>query len=141
MADTNKKYRVKEGDESLPANEQTIIKNFESEVEFNFGNVQTDIAYLEKSKKQMVAEIGIKKAILKNIDGTHPHIGKMSQEDLTAAYLYREATGFLNMAEPKIEEIDKQLKDYADEKVEIEKQTGLKEEIPSMLDELNKETK
>ena len=49
----------------------------------------------------------------------------MSNEDLTAAYLYRGATGYISEANKKLAEINQQLEDYAAEKVEIIKQTGL----------------
>ena len=115
-------YKIKEG------TEDTIIKTGDV-VEFNINDIDTDMAYLEKNKKEIVAQIGVQKATKENVAGTHPHIADMSNEDLTAAYLYRQATGYITVAEEKLAEINKQLEDYAAEKVEITKQTGLQPSI------------
>lgn len=118
---------VAEGEEAKPVDpKDVVIIKTGDEVEFTVGAIDRDIQYLEKSKKELVAEIGIKKATVENVTRTHPHVAAMTPEDLTAAYLLREATGFLNVGEPKLEEINKQLSDYADDKAEIEKQTGIK---------------
>lgn len=117
-------YKVKENQEGVDPLEQIIVKSGDT-VEFSIGEIDVHEAYLKKAKKETDGQIGIQKATIENITRTHPHIVAMSQEDLTAAYLLREATGYLNIAEPKLIDIERQLVDYAAEKVEILKQTGI----------------
>ena len=112
-------YKVKEVD-----GEKIIVKTGDK-VEFSFRQIDMDIAYLEKNLKEIEGKLGIEKATMANVARTHPHIAEMSQEDLTAAYLYRGASGFVSVADEKIAEIKKQLDDYATEKEEIIKQTGI----------------
>ena len=88
------KYKVKKGDENKEPCDKTIIKTG-SEIEFTLQNIESDITYLLKNKKEMIAQLGIEEATKKNIEGTHPHVAAMSQEDLTAAYLYRQSTGYI----------------------------------------------
>jgi hypothetical protein len=115
-------YSIKE--QAPDALDIKIVKTG-GEVEFTLGQIETDITYLNKAKKELSGEIGVKKATITNVTSTHPHIAEMSNEDLTAAYIYREASGYLHVAEPKLAEIEKQLADYAAEKEEILKQTGI----------------
>jgi hypothetical protein len=114
-------YKIKEGSEELSAKEKVIVKTGD-EVEFTLNDIETDVTYLEKNKKEITAQIGISNATMENVKGTHPHIAEMSKEDLTAAYLFREALGFVTAGEEKLAEIEKQLADYAKEKAEIETQ-------------------
>lgn len=104
---------------------QTLIVKTGGEVEFTLGKMEDDVLYLEKAKKEVVAQVSINKATMENVARTHPHIAAMTREDLTAAFLYREAMGVVTMGTEKLEEIQKQLDDYSAEKVEIIKQTGI----------------
>ena len=103
----------------------SLIEKSGGTVEFSVRKVNDDIVYLEKAKKEVTGLLGINKATMENVKRTHPHIAEMTPQDLTAAYLYREAMGVVTIGEEKLDQIEKQLKDYADEKVEIEKQTGI----------------
>lgn len=115
-------YTIKE---QAPDPKDSVIVKAGDTVELTISKIEKDEAYLEKHQKEIIGNMGIQKATLANINRTHPHIQDMSPEDLTAAYLHREATGFLSMAEEKLAEIKKQLADYASEKVEIFNQTGI----------------
>lgn len=117
------KYTIKET--ALDQNDSLIVKTG-GEVEFSMRNINNDVVYLEKSRKELVAQIGLEEAKKVNVLGTHPHIEQMSEEDRVACYLYQQAFAFCKVAKGKLEEIEKQLKDYADEKAEIIKQTNLK---------------
>lgn len=103
----------------------TIVKTG-TEIEFTLPKIQADVDYLTKARKEVDAQVKISSATMENVRGTHPGIAAMSKEDLTAAYLYREALGIVTIGHEKITQIDQQLADYESEKVEIEKQTGLK---------------
>ena len=106
----------------------SLIEKTGGTVEFSMNQIDKDVAYLNKALKELTAEIGVKEATKVNVERTHPHVANMTQEDLTAAYIFREATGFLHLAEQKKKQIEDQLKEYADEKAEIIKQTGIEYE-------------
>ncbi len=116
-------YKVKEI--ALEPKDSLIVK-VGGEVEFSIRAVDNDIIYLEKQKKELVAQMGIEEAKKINILGTHPHIENMSEEDRIACYLYQQSFAFCKVGAGKLEEIENQLKEYASEKAEIEKQTGIK---------------
>lgn len=117
-------YKIKEGSDSENKKDITIVKSGVS-VEFTLGNIDADIEFLTKKRKELVAQMGLEEAKKSNVTRTHPHIAAMSEEDRVACYLYQQSFAFCKVATGKLEEIDKQLKDYADEKVEILKQTGI----------------
>lgn len=117
------KYTIKKGEEDKGLD--AIILKTGGEVEFTLGDIESDITYLQKAEKELVAQIGIHKATVENVKRTHPKVLEMTGEFLTAAYLYREATGFLNIAEDKLLEVKKQLEEYASDKIEILDQTKL----------------
>lgn len=117
-------YKIKEGDQSVNPLDVVIVKTGGT-VEFTVGKINADVEYLQKSKKEIESQIGINKATMENVKKTHPHIAEMSNEDLTAAYLYREAMGVVTAGTEKVAEIDAQLEDYKNVKAEISKQTGL----------------
>jgi hypothetical protein len=123
-------YKIKEENKNP---EDALIVQSGKEVEFTLGKIETDIAYLEKNKKEISSQLNVEKATIQNITRTHPHVAKMNQEDQTAAYLYRQATGYVNVAEEKLKAINLQLEDYAKDKAEILKQTGLKVKVKPVV--------
>jgi hypothetical protein len=104
----------------------SLIEKSGGTVEFTVRKINDDIVYLNKAQKEVDGQVRISKATMENVKRTHPHIAEMKPEDLTAAYLYREALGVVTAGEEKLKQIEAQLKDYAEVKVEIEKQTELK---------------
>jgi hypothetical protein len=104
---------------------ESVILKTGGEVEFTMNNIEADIAYLEKTKKELTAQMSLEDAKMKNVLRTHPHIEQVSEEDRVATYLYQQSFAFTKVAKSKLEQIENQLKEYADEKVEIIKQTGL----------------
>lgn len=123
-------YKVTESKEN-PLD--SVIVKTGGEVTFTLANVENDIAYLNKAKKEIVAQSAIQEATKANVTRTHPHVAQMTQEDLTAAHIYRDATGYLTIAKEKLDEIEKHLTNYETEKIEILKQTGLQIEAPKPL--------
>jgi hypothetical protein len=123
--ETNVTYKIKEGDGNKDVSAKVIVKEYQDSAEFTLADMEMGIAYLTKTKKEIEAELGVKKATMANVEGTHPHVAQMTNEDLTAAYLYREASGFNSMAEEKLKEIEAQLARYEEEKSQILKDTGV----------------
>ena len=121
-------YKVTENPEVTELMDKEIVKTG-GEVKFTLRQIENDKIYLNKKKTEIEAECRIREATKSNITRTHPHIEKMTEEDLTAAYLYREATGFLSESAKNLKNIQKGLDEYAEDIIEIEKQTGLKVEV------------
>ncbi len=117
------KYKIKkaEADEK-----ESIIVKTGDVVEFTMRNIDNDIAYLERSQKELEAQMRIEEAKKQNVLDTHPHIADMPEEDRVACYIYQQSYAFTKVGKEKLEEIVKQLEDYAADKAEIEKQTGIK---------------
>src|ERR1035437_3297485 len=115
-------YKVKET--AIDAKD-SLIEKTGGTVEFTINNIDSDVIYLEKSKKELVAQSALEEAKKSNVLRTHPHIEQMSEEDRVACYLYQQSYAFTKVAVGKIAEIEKQLADYAEEKAEILKQTGI----------------
>lgn len=113
------KYKIKKKADDI--NESVISKSGVI-VDFTINDIHRDVAYLEKNKKELEAQIRLEEAKMKNIIGTHPHIEKVSEEDRVATYLYHQSFAFSKVGKKKLEEIESQLEDYKDELEEIKKQ-------------------
>lgn len=120
-------YSIKESNEDP---KKSLITKSGIEVDFTLESINTNKAYLDKRKKELEAELKVSQATMENIKRTHPHIADMKLEDLTAAYLYRDASGTADAAHNKIVDIERAFSDYDSEKSEIEKQTGIKIDVP-----------
>lgn len=115
-------YSIKE---QAPNVKDIKIVKTGGEIEFTIGNIEADVAYLQKAKKEFEGKMGVEKATMENVARTHPHIAAMTPEDLVAAYLYKQSAGYVTIATEKLAEIEKQLAEYDTEKAEILKQTGI----------------
>lgn len=115
-------YKIKE--RALDPLDSLITKTG-ADIEFSLRAVENDIAYLQKNKREMISQMALEEAKMKNVVRTHPHIEKMTEEDRIACYIYQQAYAFCKVAENKIKQIDEQVRDYEAEKEEIKNQTGL----------------
>lgn len=88
--------------------------------------IETDVKYLEKARKEIDGMLGVEKAKMKNIENNHPWVKKLSEIELLTAFLYYESMAVDKEAIPKLKEINRQLKVYKKEIKDIANQTGLK---------------
>ncbi len=119
-------YKVKET--SINPHDSVIEKHGQA-ITFTIGDIDRDVLYLEKAKKELEAQMKLEEAKKSNVVGTHPHIAEMSEEDRVATYLYQQAFAFCKVAESKIKQITEQIESYGTEKEEILKQTGIVLEV------------
>lgn len=116
------KYSVKLAGET-PG--QTVILKENISFEFTLDKVEEDIRYLNKKRIEIEATAGISAAKITNITEHHPYVKDMDPKKLLAFYMYHLETQIQNELLDKLQEVDNQLKEYAAEKSEILKQTGV----------------
>lgn len=116
------KYKIK-SENTNP--EETIIEKTGQVLEFTPAELKANLDYAFKQKKEIQAQWGINEATKENIKRTHPHVAKMSEEDLTAAYLYRQAMGSANECQDKLLELDDAIKEDYQALIDACEQTGL----------------
>lgn len=102
------KYKLKEAN---VVKEETIISKLGITVEFTPASIMASLDHAYKQKKELQAQWGVNTATMQNVKNTHPHIAEMSEEDLTAAYLYRQAMGSANECQDKLLELDEAIKE------------------------------
>lgn len=97
---------------------KTIISRSNLTNEFTIEALETHQESLKKSEKEIVAQMGLTKAVVENVTRNHPLVAKMSDEALaTAAYLH-ENKQLLAQAEAKLKEVKKTIKKY-DETLDV----------------------
>lgn len=126
------KYQVVEpNDNPLEA----VIEKTGGSHTFTLIDVQNNLVMAKQKMKELTSMIGVAKAKMENVKGTHPHIAEMSLEDLAAAFIYREAMGTVNEAEKQLKIWEDAFNEDSAQLDEALKQTGL-----TLPEELKKET-
>lgn len=110
--------------------EDEIIAKSGHTFEFTKSSVIESMLKMAKIKKELTAQLGVNKAEMENYLHFHPFLKDMSEEDLQFAFLYERSFATAKECEKKLEEIAEAEKEIADDVAEIEKQTGLKIEMP-----------
>ena len=106
---------------------KSTVKEKDFTTEFTIGDVEKSIAALSRLKQELEAKKMIEEAKVQNIKNQHPEIDLTIDEKIQIAYtIAQTAKSFCFEADKKIAQIDEQLKDYADDLLEVFKQTGLK---------------
>lgn len=116
------KYKIKSENKNA---EETIIEKHGQVLEFTPAVLKANLDYAFKQKKEIQAQWGVNEATKDNIKRTHPHIAKMTEEDLTAAYLYRQAMGSATQCEDKLLELDNAIREDYQALIDSCEQTGL----------------
>lgn len=111
----------------------STIEKTGGKVEFTLADIRASLVSGKKKISEFQSMWKVAEATKENIKRTHPHIAEMSMEDLTAAYLYRQAIGTATEAskgladwQEAVDEDEKALED-------ILEQTGL--QIPQIITE------
>lgn len=128
------KYRVVK-----PSEEDTLLTVIEKSggtVEFTLADLRASIAHGRKKVTELQSQWKVAEATKENIKRTHPHVAEMSLEDLTAAYMYRQAIGTANESSKQLADWQEAVDEDESAVDEILKQTGLK--IPAVVDEEGK---
>lgn len=104
-------------------------------VYFTMRDIEAHEENLKRTLMELVAKAGLEKAKMTNVENFHPFVKEMSLEDLSTAHTYMTAKMMFEVASGKAEEIEKQLKEYEAEKIEIVKQIPDLEPVPLVAPE------
>lgn len=89
---------------------------------FSMSEVEAHEKKLGKVLVELEAQVKLEEAKVENIKEHHPYVLDLDDEKLFAVSMYQECKNNVKMGTEKVEEIKKQLQEYADEKAEIVKQ-------------------
>lgn len=112
-------YKIKKSDKDP---KQTVVEKFGDTVTMSIAEIENNTLLYGKKKRECEGMITLNGAKMKNVLDHHPFVGKLSGEDLAAAYLYAEAQGLVKEAERQLAIINENLKVDAEEIAEILKQ-------------------
>lgn len=123
-----KNYKVLEVNKENPY--LSVIEKSGIKVEFTVDDIWDNIKKAKRNIETIKQELGIKKALMLNIENTHgiyidivtgkitlsdaimkSSMEKFPEDAMTAIYLYREASGYAIMAEDKITELEVAIRD------------------------------
>ena len=107
-------YKIKEGEESKPA-EDRIIEKTGLVINFSMTEMYNDIQSFEKTLKGLKGNRDNQNAVCTNIEIHHPFIKDLSDIDRRTIYMYEEAFTLRKQYNDKIDEIEKQYEDYKQE--------------------------
>jgi len=130
------KYTIKEKTEDFL---DTVITKENMTADFTLREVEAEANRLKKALKELKARSQLENAKITNIETHHPAVKDMGDEERFTIHMYQEAKSVVKVADAKIEEIERALKNYAGELDEIHNQLGLKISIEENAD--NKENK
>lgn len=105
--------------------EDTVIEKSGGVVKFSIKQVNENIHYINQKLRELEATRRVAEATKTNVLGTNPNVGELSAEDLTAAYLFRQAVGTATECESKTKELEEALEEETTALKEIAEQTGL----------------
>lgn len=118
-------------DIELPTTRDRVIEKRGDVVEFSMNDIDNHIHILTKARKEHVGIVEHEDAIIDNIEHFHNFVKELTDEQLLTAWMYKESKEKSKIHNNKINEIDDQLKEYEDEKLEIIKQIPELDEIKS----------
>lgn len=116
------KYKVVEENEDPM---KATIEKTGGKVRFNLHELKESIKFGRKTCTELEGTWKVAEATKENIKRTHPHIAEMGEEDLVAAYLFRQAIGTANEAQRKLADMREALEEDEEAVEEILKQTKL----------------
>lgn len=118
-------------DIEIPTARDRVIEKRGDVVEFSMNDIDNHIHILTKARKEHVGMVEHEDAIIDNIEHFHKFVKELTDEQLLTSWMYKESKEKSKIHNNKIKEIDEQLKEYEDEKLEIIKQIPELDEIKS----------
>jgi len=95
----------------------------------------------KKGMEQIRAELGIKKALIINVETHYPEVKKVDEKMQIAIHTYYEAGRYVALGEAKLKEFEAAQKELQEEVDEIEKQTGLSKKTGEKKNKITKSVK
>ena len=117
------KYKIKKENSDIL---DTEIIQTGGKLELTPRQLKSNIDKVEKFLKEIEAKQSYYEAVMKNIEDSDPEVKDLSEKVLTAAFLYREAMGFVNEALKKSLELREALESDKKALEDIKSQCNLK---------------
>jgi len=109
-------------DIKIPDVNDRVIEKRGHVITFTLNQVLENTRALEKTLKEIDAKKELESAKMTNIEGFHPFVKEMSDQDLLTASMYQESKTLVKMCEQKTKEIKEQMESDAKEIEEIRTQ-------------------
>lgn len=116
------KYRIIESHE-VP--ELTKIEKSNITAEITLADTLRAHEYNKKTIQSIEAEVGIKKALVANVENNYPEVKEIDEKMQIACHTYYEANKYIKIAEEKLTEFKEAQKELELEINEIQEQTGI----------------
>ncbi len=102
-----------------------VIKKTGFAVDFTLRDMQRDMDYNQRMKRELEGKLQIEKATMTNIERNHPFVLEFDDDKMAAIYLYFKSKCEVMAIESKLLDFEMAIKDGNREFGEIAKQTGL----------------
>lgn len=120
-------YSVKKAEKE--GEEDSIVKTGH-EHEFKMSAVGANLVQLEKDQKEVDAQIVLEEATMTNIREHNPFLADLTDEQIHACSMFYASKTLAEVCKRKKALIDEYITTEKEAAVEIEKQTGVKLELP-----------
>jgi len=109
-------------DIKIPDVNDRVIEKIGHVITFSLNQVLENTRVLEKTLKEIEAKKELESAKMINIEGFHPFVKELSEQDLHTAFMYQQSKALVTMCEAKAKEIKDQMESDAKEVEEIKSQ-------------------
>ena len=109
-------------DIKIPDVNDRVIEKRGHVITFSLNQVLENTRVLEKTLKEIEAKKELESAKMINIEGFHPFVKELSEQDLHTAFMYQQSKALVTMCEAKAKEIKDQMESDAKEVEEIKSQ-------------------
>lgn len=99
-------YKVLEPNDDY---KQAMIEKSGITAKFTIAQVEDAIRYNATNKKELEAQINVDSAAMTNIEGFHPFVKELGEQDLSTAALYHEYKQKVAACKAKLAQIDAQI--------------------------------
>ncbi len=129
------KYKIKEiatdldkDNLGIPDIRERTIEKTGAAIEFSMFDLEQNIEELQKYKKEFTAQVDYQRVLAENVERNHPFVKDLKEVELTAAWMYKEATGKFTSYQAKLKEVEATL-DGLLEEIEV-----IKKQIPELAE-------
>lgn len=127
----NNKYKVLKSSDDWK--DTVIEKKWPATGTFTVRKFEDNIAYMEKTLRELNAKFMHEQVVKNNIEEHHPFVLQMSEQDLYTAWMYREALEIIKQYAPRIDEFSEALQTEKDEVEHVKTLLG-EELIPEVTE-------
>jgi hypothetical protein len=92
---------------------KSVIQRMNLTNEFTIEDIENHNAELEKSSRELTAQIRVSKAVIENVARNHPLVASMTDEQLNAAHYLAETKEILAKSEASLRNVSKTKRKYA----------------------------